>query len=176
MLVAERGTAPFRWFALRAVLGRMETQEFIVSVSCKRNSHISEYLYSIWPIILFQHSPSHYLIFPLRFFWKTFPIYRWPFSVFFPSQISLQCFHTIYKEETSVAFSSPHSLLRLPHRRWKAPLRQEIWNSNQVFGFLLDDLIFPIAMVLGGFHIMAYFCQRKVICSMLVRGGGSLHN
>ena len=61
----------------------------------------------------------------------------------------------------SLSASSPPLLLLLclPHRRWKAPLWWEIWNSNQVFGFLLDDLIFPIAMVLGGFHIMTYFCQ-----------------
>lgn len=148
------------WFAPQA--GQMETQRF----SCFRVTH-RELAHLRVSVLNLTHNPISVSSQSLsdistKLFLKTFPIYRWPFQHSSTARYLSSVFHTIYKEETSVALSSPHSLLSplcLPHRRWKAPLGGEIWNSNQVFGFLLDDLIFPIAMVLGGFHIMAYFCQ-----------------
>lgn len=48
----------------------------LFSVSCTKTSHILAYLYFIWPIILFQSTLSHYLIFPKDFF---FPHFNFPY-------------------------------------------------------------------------------------------------
>lgn len=92
----------------------METQKFsCFSVMQKELAHlrVSALHLTHNPISVSSQSLSDI---STKFFFSTFPYLQVTFSAFIPSQISVQCFHTIYKEETSVAFSSPHSLLRLP--------------------------------------------------------------
>lgn len=112
-LVVEKWHCTFSWLAPRAP-GQMETQRF--NCFCVMEKELAH----LWVSVLHMtHNPisvsSQSLSDISTQFFFHLSLFIGDLFRFIPSQIPLQCFHTIYKEETSVAFSSPHSLLRLPH-------------------------------------------------------------